>query len=425
MKMTKNPISKLIVLSSLVLCSYSGTVLAQQSTPPVMCPGYKQGPSNIPSERVGKKIQKAFEAYNNDQIKEALDILYEIDTSDAFDRAFTDKFIGQLLAVQEGQAKKSLQYLRNSVKDKQLTDADHASILRVVADVSLQDQQFQNAIDYYKKWMEFTCKEDPEVYLRMANAYYELKQWDNVIGPADKAIALYDKPNKNPYVMKLSAYFERKMWPQTIAVAEDLVRVFPDDPQWWSQLGMFYAQVEDYKKALAMLEVAYNNGFLKKESEIRVLSQLYASNDIPYKAASIMEKHMKEGLLKRDEKNLASLANAWHSAKEIKKAANYYGQAAALSNDPDYLRRQGTLLLSAEQYKDAVATLEKALEANKDAKEAGRLHMAIMEANFYQGNFKEAYKHVKLAMNDSATARSAKSWEPYIKEKARNRGIKI
>ncbi|MBN7820895.1 hypothetical protein [Bowmanella yangjiangensis] len=423
MKITKNPISKLIVLSSMVLCSYSGLVQAQ-SAPPVVCPGYKQGPSNIPSERVGKKIQKAFEAYNNEQLQEALSILYEIDTSDPFDRAFTDKFIGQLLASQEGQASKALGYLQNSVKDKQLTDGDHASILKLVADLNLQEQKYSDALVWYQKYIDFTCKQDPDVYVRMANANYELKQWDKVVGPADKAIALYEKPNKNPYVLKLSAFFERKMWPQTIEVAEELVRQFPDTAQWWSQLGMFYAQVEDFKKSLAMLEVAYNNGFLTKESEIRVLSQLYATNDIPYKAATIMEKHLKDGLLKSDEKNFASLANAFHSAKEIKKAAYYYGKAAALSNDVDHYRRQGSLLAAAEDYKNAIPAFDKALELAK-GKDEGKLHIELMTSYFYLNDFKQAYKHVKLAMNDSATARTAKSWEAYIKEKARNRGVKL
>ncbi|MBN7824911.1 tetratricopeptide repeat protein [Bowmanella dokdonensis] len=421
--MTKNPIAKFITLTSLLACSYTSTVMAQ-GTPAVVCPNHQQAPSNIPSERVGKKIQKAFEAYSNDQVDEALVLLYDIDTSDEFDRAYTDRFIGNLLAAKEGEAKKALDYLSRAANAKQLNDTEHASTLKLVADLNLQEQNFETALTWYQKWLDFTCKQDPDIYVRMAQAYYETKQLAKIVEPANKAIALYEKPNKNPYVLKMTSFYERKMYPQTIEVAEELVKLFPDTPQWWVQLGFFYMLVEDYKRALATLEIAYNQGFLKKESEIKALAQLYATNEIPYKAAVLQEKYLKEGLIKRDDKSLSSLANTWHQAKEIKKAANYYGQAAALSKDPDHFRRQGTLLLAAEDYKNALVALDKALEVT-DAKDAGRLHMAMMEANFYQGDFKEAYKHVKLAMNDSSTARSARSWEPYIKEKAKNRGIKI
>jgi hypothetical protein len=49
----------------------------------------------------------------------------------------------------------------------------------------------------------------------------------------------------------------------------------------------------------------------------------------------------------------------------------------------------------------------------------------MMQANFDNGDFKSAYKHVKEAKKDKSTARNARSWEPYIKEKAKNRGIRL
>jgi secreted PhoX family phosphatase len=49
----------------------------------------------------------------------------------------------------------------------------------------------------------------------------------------------------------------------------------------------------------------------------------------------------------------------------------------------------------------------------------------MMEASFYTGDFRTAFVHVQEAKKDSATARSARSWEPYIKEKAKNRGITL
>jgi hypothetical protein len=62
---------------------------------------------------------------------------------------------------------------------------------------------------------------------------------------------------------------------------------------------------------------------------------------------------------------------------------------------------------------------------DEGADNKGRIHMALMEASFYTGDFKTAHMHVKEAKKDKSTARSARSWEPYIKEKAKNRGIKI
>lgn len=416
-------VTKALAVASLTAATLLPTTASAQGTPAIVCPDYKRGSTEIIGERAGKKVQKALEAYNNDLIDEALVILKEINTSQRYDRAFVDNFIGKMLAGQDGKGEEALKYLAGSVNEKILNDSEHAGNLRLVGDLSMQEKKYEEAIGWYKKWMIFTCKRDPDIYTRMAQAYYESKNLPAMVEPANKAIALYEKPNKNPYVLKLQSYYERKMYKETVEVAETLVKVFPDNKQWWTQLGFFYMLVEDYKKALSTFEIAYNQGYLEKKSEIKALSQLYATNDIPYKSAVLIEKYMKSGLIERDAKNLASLANSYHQAKNYSKAANYYGEAAKLSDDPDHYRKQGILLLAAEKYKAAVKPLQTALDKGIDGK--GRVHMALMEANFYAGNFKQAYVHIREAKKDSATSRNARSWEPYIKEKAKNRGISI
>jgi tetratricopeptide (TPR) repeat protein len=415
-------LKKLCVVSAFsVAILLPNTVFAQGA--PIICPDYKKGASNIPSERTGKKVSKALDAYNLDQVDEALSILYEIDTSQEFDRAFTDRFIGNLLATQPDKAGKALEYLNKAVKVKKLNDLEQAGTLRLIADLNMQEKKYADAVTKYKEWMAFTCKEDAEVYLRIATALYEEQKWADIVEPANKAIKLADKPNKNAYALKLTSFYNRKMYKETIQVAEDLVTIFPDNKANWTQLGFFYMLVEDYKKALSTFEMALNQGYLTKEAEIKALMQLYSTNNIPYKAAMLFEKYMKSGLVKKDEKNLSTLASTWNLAKDPKKAAVYYGQAAAMSSDPDMFYKQGTSLALSEQYKDALVALQKALDTGAD--NVGRIHMVMMEASFYSGDFRTAYVHVQEAKKDSATSRSARSWEPYIKEKAKNRGVNL
>lgn len=415
-------VKKVYAVATLTAASLISNYAFAQSAA-IVCPGYKKSSTSIVGERTGKKIQKALDAYNNDLIDDALEILLEITAKDGYDRAFADNFIGKMLAGKDGEGEKALKYLSGSVKDKQLNDSEHAGTLRLVGDLSMQEKKYAEAVQWYEKWMAFTCKSDPDIYTRMAQAYYESKQLPKMIEPADKAIALYKKPNKNPYVLKLTSYYERKMYKETVDVSEILVKTFPENKEWWIRLGFFYMLVENYPKALSTFEMSYEQGYLSKKSEIKALIQLYATNEIPYKAAILMEKYMKSGLIEKDESNLSNLANSWHQAREYKKAGAYYGQAAKMASDPDLYRKQGILLLSAEDYKGAIKALELALENNADQK--GRIHIALMEANIYVGNFRKAHTHAKEAKKFKNTARNARAWEPYIKEKAKNRGIKI
>jgi tetratricopeptide (TPR) repeat protein len=247
---------------------------------------------------------------------------------------------------------------------------------------------------------------------------------DKVISPANKAIAAYgDKHNQNPYVMKIQSYYERKMFKETVDVLETVVQIFPENRLWWIQLAQFYTLVERYDLSLATFELAYTQGYLEKESEIKMLASLYAQQSLPYKSAMILEKHIDSGVVQRDDKNLASLANAWHAAQEIDKAAKYYGELAKMTNKSKHYSKQGTLLAQGEQFKKAVVALNNALD--RGAKNKGRLYMNIMESHFYLGQYKKAYAAVLEAMKDKRTRTSAKSWKSHIKDTAQRKGVSI
>ena len=183
-------------MSAVALVLGAGAVLsapaALAQSAPVVCPGYEKGKTTLVGERTGKKVQKAFEFYNEDQLTEALNVLYEIDPSDDFDKAYVKRFIGNLLASQEGEGGKALSYLVDSVEPKVLNDTEHSQTLKLIGDLSMQEEKYTDAIKWYNKWMEFTCKEDADVYTRLAQAYFESKQLAKMVEPADKAIALYE-----------------------------------------------------------------------------------------------------------------------------------------------------------------------------------------------------------------------------------------
>lgn len=422
-------LNKILITASVFLFgSYSSLSVAQQSLP-VACPGYKQAKTKLLGERSGKKLQKAYEVYLNEEIEEktrvlqAIEMLREIESREPFDEATVNRFLGQLLVSEDGKQLEALALLTSAAELNVLNDKDHADLLKLVADLSIQEEKYENSIKFYNKWMEFTCKKDPDVYTRMAKAYTELKDYEKVLIVADLAIATYSEPNKNPYALKINAYHEKKQYDGAVVVAEILVELFPEEKNWWSQLGFFYMLTEDYNKALTTFALAYKQGYLTKKSEFRAMVQLYASSDVPFRAAEINKKYMGTGMLPSEATDLASLANTLQLAREFKDAANVYGQAAAKNGDADYFRKQGVLLLTAEDYKGAIAALTKSIDVGIE--EVGKVHFSLMEANFYAGNFRQAFNHANEAKKDPGLRRNALAWIPYIKQKAENRGIKI
>ena len=373
---------------------------------------------------VGKKVGKAFEAYSADDIPGALAILLEIDASKEYDKAYVSRFIAVMYAQMGSEEAKAIEYLKAAVEPDILNEGDQDQALKLLADLQMQVKDYEGALVNYKAWMDFTGKSDGDTWTKIANAHYSLKQLDKIIVPANNAIAAYgDKHNKNPYILKITSYYESKKYPEAVETLETVLQLFPADKTWWTQLGMFYLLVEDYKKSLATLDLAHKQGFLEKESEIKTLASLYSQNEVPYKAALLLEKYIDSGLVARDDKNLSSLANAWHASQHIDKAAKVYGELAKMTNLAKHYSKQGMLLKQDEQFKSAIVALNKALEIG--VPNEGKLYMSIAESHFYLEQYKQAYKAINLAMKDPKSRKSAKGWVGFIKDTAQRKKVSI
>lgn len=384
----------------------------------------KKRPTQLVGPSVGKKVQKAFELYSADDLDGALVLLLDIEAKKDYDKAYVARFIAVMYATKGNEEEKAINYLKQAVGPDILNEADHGESIKLLADLQMQTKKYNEALKNYEAWMEFTGKEDPQTYVKIAQAYYELGQLGKMIEPADKAIALFgDKPNQNPFILKLTSYYERKMYHDGVDVLETVLQLFPENKQWWTQLGMFYLLVEDYEKGLQTLDLAYKQGFLVKESELKTLANLFSSNGMPYKAAKLLEKHIESGEIKREESSISALSNAFHAAQHIGAAAGYYGELAKLTNNARDYRKQGMLLKQDEQFKKAIVALNKAIELGADNK--GRIYMSLAESHFYLGQYKQANVEIKRAMKDPKSRKAARGWLTFIQDTARRKNVAI
>ncbi len=419
MKKFKRLTSALVVMAALGVTVAPASAAVQPNMAKVE--ERKARKTQIVGERVGKTLVKAFELYNEDKLDEAIAVLLDTKSSNDFDTATLNRFLGNLYATKD--EKQAIKYLTLAIQPDQLTFNDQAAAMKLLADLLIQDKQYQKSIKAYEDWIMFTGEQNADAYLRIANAYWLMTQYDKVLPAADDAIRFSTKPAEGPYQLKMAALYELKRYKELISVVETMVQLFPENKQFWVYLGNFYTLTEEYAKSLATLQMAYSQGYLEKDSEVRMLAQMYANNNIPYKAATVMEKHMKEGLVKKDRNNISFIASNYQSAREFVRAAEYYGELAKLTNDADAYRRQGSALVSVQKYNEAIAAFDKALALNVD--KPGPVYMSLVDAYFNQKKYKEAYAALMNAKKDPAMSRQVRSWESYIRDKAKQKGITL
>ncbi|WP_016956804.1 tetratricopeptide repeat protein [Catenovulum agarivorans] len=422
-------LSRLILTAVLVGTSVTGTVMPTQVSAKTLEEKKKERPVEVMSERVGKKVAEAIDLLTADEKtgreadpKGAIKLLEEIEPKKEFDKAFLAQLTGKLYA-QEGDYKKAIEKIKFAADLDVLSWDDQAGVLKVLAVLSLQEEKYQDAIDYYGKWFTFTEEHDPSIYTHLSLSYYQLKNYKKTVEQADLAIKYAKEPKADPYQLKMSAYVDTKNYKEAIKVCVAAIKYFPEDKKWWVPLAQFYLMEEDYARALSTFELSDKQGFLNKAAHYTTLAQLYSMYGIPYKAATTMQQHMKSGLIEKDAKNLSVAANYFHQASEYKKAAEQYLAAAKLSKDPEHYRKVGDLLAIAEEYKSAVDAYEQALELGS-VKE-GSIKVALIEAHFYLGNYKKAYSYARESLQNKQYKRMAQGWIGYIKDTAERKNVDI
>lgn len=401
---------KVNILAAAMLLTFTGSALAAEKCP------IDGRQSKAVGESTGRKVQKSFEAYQAGNIDEAISVLLEASPKGEFDVAYVSRMLGNFYA-EKGQMGKAITYLKTAVDADILGGVDHAGTMRLYADLLLQEKKYNEAISYYRKWMAFTCKTDAVVYRRIAIAYTELQKWDDVIKTTDEGIKIAEKPDQGLYQLKFQALFQVKKYKEATKVLEIMVPLFPEDKRLWVQLAQLYLLTEDLDSSLETYEIAYDAGYLENADNIVRLSQLLASKGSPYRGAKILEKHIKSGLVKTDEKNLSMLAGFFHQAKELKEAAEYYGKAADINKNGKLYLKQGRILSLDQKYSAAVPVLKQALDAGIDSPGEAQFELALAYLNLK--NLKAAYDYAQQATKDKKTAKSATSYVAYIKDKAK------
>lgn len=381
------------------------------------------------SERIGRRIMRAFEYYEEDDIDSAIEELEDASPRDGYDTAYVNRFLGNLYAGND-QTEDAIRLLTQAVEADVLGYNDQAASLVLVANLMLQEERYEEALDYYQRWIQFTGEMDPDVFIRMASAYIELENYEQVIPFAQKGLHYMPEPNRNPYVLQVAAYFETGQVQNAIRVLEEGIQVLPEEHRWWSQLGMLYLQEEEYDKGLATMELAYLAGFLEQQNDFRALAQMYSNSMIPYRAAEVMRRHLESGDIEQTGRNWSIAASSYHAAREFDRANEMYVQAAEAATDRsdrhDYHRRRGNSLLLGSQYAEATRAFNAAIESAAQGDEnLGRVYMSLAEAHFYNERYRDAVRAAENAARYSDQRRNAQSWEQYIRLTAERRGVDI
>jgi len=309
-----------------------------------------------------------------------------------------------------------------------ITEALEKNALRALFQLNYSTEEYELALKYINLWEVANGKPDAAVSYLKSTANYQLERFREALRWAlqvEEIIVAEGRAMKENWVyLQVVLYSELKDDDNVIRVLERMVVDYPKK-QYWMHLAGMYTEKEWDDRALSAYYAIYSQGMFEKDSEIVMLSQRLLNAEVPYEAASILEKGMKDELVETSEKNLRLLATCYTVAQEMSKAIVAWERATKASEDGDIQYRLAQALAQQDRHKEAVGAYRQALKDDElKSPSDAQFWMAISHMSLE--NWDQASTAFKAASRlDKKIAKQARQYIRYIAgEKRRQAALK-
>jgi tetratricopeptide (TPR) repeat protein len=276
----------------------------------------------------------------------------------------------------------------------------------------MAEERFADASKTLELWLSQANNPAPSAYYLIAIAKTQQELFKEALPYAEHAIQNSRKPNEAWLQLALSLHFELEQRKEVARILEVLVSHFPKK-NYWKQLASAYAMLGKEKRSLAVLELAYRQGFLTSESELENLAHMYLYHEVPYKAGMLVERALEEKKIPNDQQSWELLADSWLHAREFDRALEPLERAASLSEDGEVYVKLAQLHLQQQKWSKARSALEAAL-AKGDLDDPGGAHILVGVTNVNEKRFQDAKRAFAEAKKYEKNRKAADNWLKHV-----------
>lgn len=370
--------------------------------------------------KVYAQLSRAQTFADQEQTDEAFAVLEEVEgkksSMNSYEIAMLYNFYGFIYYNIE-QPDKALEYFNKVVMQQPIPESFEQSTVFTIAQLSLMQGDYKAAIANLERWEALNVGPIPPKNLFIkAQAYYQDKQYAQAAKFIDQAVSNKEAagmiPDEGWLILQRAIYYELKDTRKVKDIIVKMVKLF-NEPKYWIQLGGMYGELEMEKHQLAIMEAAYQQGYLVKGADLFNMAQLYYYHKAPIKCANVMQGAINDGLLEENLRNLKFLGQCLQLAKENDKAVPVMRAAAELSADGELYAQLAQLFLNIDKFDDAITNAELALEKG-NLRNQGTVHLVLGMSYYNQRQFVKALDQLAKAEEFKNTRKMAEQWQQFV-----------
>lgn len=376
-------------------------------------------------ESVYRQLSEAQEAAEEQQFADALAVLDKLRDDgglNSYERAQVWN-IYAYIHIAEDDYGRAIEAYERLLSQEDLPLGLETSTRYSLAQLYFGNEEYEKAASTLETWFEHAEDPGPDAYILLGNAYYSLEEYRRALEPAQQAIDLAKQrgnPVKEHWWQLLRAlHYELGELDRVAEILEHLVERFPRK-DYWMQLASIYGELDRPDKQVRVLDMAYQQGLLTAERELVNLAQHLMQQDIPYRAAKVIEEGMDSGTVERNVRHLRLLAQAYRMAKEDRAALEPLRAAAAMSGEGDLYMQLAYSYSNLNQWSEAADAAREAVEKG-GLERPGQAHLFRGTALFNAGELEAAKASFRAAAEYERSAGQARQWLDHVNKEIERR----
>ena len=360
-----------LLFAMLAPMGHDGSLGIAQATAAEEEPKKKQKTRRVPSlsESVYKKLGEGQEAIDAKDFDLALEVIQgALNRSRRYNEneiANLHNMLGYIYYLKDDYDGALREYKIVVEQGEKIPEGLEVTTLYTVAQLSYVQENYDDALYYMEVWITKATNPSAAPRFFLATVYYQMKDYNKAIEQMELGIQIAQERGtditEQNWSLLTFLYFEKEDWPNVIRVLQVLVEEFPKREHWVRLAGV-YGQEGFEKEQLYTLEAAYTADFLEKQTDFTNLAGLLMQEEVPIRAAKVLEDGLNRKAIERDAKNLQSLGQAWQLAQEVDKAIPIFEEAAGMADDGKIYERLSYLYLESDQFEKCVDSATGALD---------------------------------------------------------------
>lgn len=366
------------------------------------------------SSSIFRKMHSVQNMIRSGQFGEAqtqLGYLQGVATS-AYDAAVVRELFADLY-IARGDYAAALNALQPVVQQNILPPTEQHSAQLALAKLQVSNGQYQAGLDTMRNWMQGQDNPPPDALITFAQAYGELGQCRQAIPLAKRAVETAAEPQQEWFQLWISCQYDVHDYVGAVDALQATLSRFPDQLQYWEQLGEAYAQSGDNSKALAVYALMYRQGQIRQPQDYLNLASLYMRNGVPFQAAQVLQEGLSSGVLPATDANYVLLASAWQNAGDTEREVAALTDAVKVAKTGDPYLAQAQVYAAHHEWFSVIDAGKKAI-AKGGLRRPGHAWLLVGVAQVQNRQYDDGVASLREALKYDDSRAQAEAWLRYL-----------